>query len=652
MGKARPQFKCKSLTVTLDHNPYVVNFYNSKNDISDVIIFPIFHYEGERQYYDLFSQLIKRGERLITINLLTKKDRVLFFNYYFSIFEKIVLSLYESKFIKLKDRLNLLGFGVGAYLCSYLSKSKEIDIAKMILISPFDTYRDEYRISNEIMNFTVPTYIHFGQYDEITSLDNRFRMFENGHNNPNVHFESYPVCGHYLYYKDILSLRVEHLYRKSNYDCYIGDSSKYRTSALPTEAILNERFFNHLYNELDGVENKKRICLLTDVFPLFVNGVAVVIDLLQKELENLGFEVYIAALWNKKTPLREIPNDTYIPIEASYASLLRGHKELSMLKTLNFQKPAKQLALFGFDYLHLHTEYSMSQIALKLSKYTGVKLLYTYHTLWNLYYERKFGKFFGDITYKTAKGLLFNQVYKECEIITVPSKKSYEILKMDTENKDIRIIPSSVDQSKFIITKQDRELIENLIDYYHLKNKKVLGYIGRVSLEKNILETLEYVSRIKVEIPNIVFMIVGFGDAITPLKKAVKKLKVEDSVIFVGEIENSKLKYYYSLFDIFVTASNFETQGLTYFESALCGTPILAKDDKAIEDIFIDGKNAYIYKNFDEWTERVEKALFSKNKDIVNNAKKTVAAYSSDKWAKQLLGIYQELNPSKKEKRK
>ena len=134
------------------------------------------------------------------------------------------------------------------------------------------------------------------------------------------------------------------------------------------------------------------------------------------------------------------------------------------------------------------------------------------------------------------------------------------------------------------------------------------------------------------------------------LKKTIKKLDIENNVIFVGEVDNSKLKYYYSLFDVFVTASNFETQGLTYFEAATCNTLILAKKDDALEGIFTDGVNAYIYEDFYQWVEKLEKALFSNNKKITDAAKETLKKYSPDKWAKQIVNIYQEINPTKKAK--
>ena len=74
---------------------------------------------------------------------------------------------------------------------------------------------------------------------------------------------------------------------------------------------------------------------------------------------------------------------------------------------------------------------------------------------------------------------------------------------------------------------------------------------------------------------------------------------------------------------------------------------ILAKKDKAIEGIFEDGVNAYIYEDFYQWAERIEKALFKNNKKIIDKAKETMKQFTPDKWAKKIANIYIELNPKK-----
>ena len=90
MVKSRPAFKGKKIEIVLDHNPYQVSFYNSKNNLKNIIIFPLFHFEGERQFYDLLAPIINRGDQVIVINFITKHDRVLYLEYYFEVFERIL----------------------------------------------------------------------------------------------------------------------------------------------------------------------------------------------------------------------------------------------------------------------------------------------------------------------------------------------------------------------------------------------------------------------------------------------------------------------------------------------------------------------------------------------------------------------------------
>ena len=640
----------KKITLMVDHNPYEIVCYTPRKAIlGKVIIFPIFNYQKDAQYIDLITPLVDRGYKLITVNLLNHGDKVLFFNYYFQVFETLLEILYTKKIFQ-KEEITVMGMGIGAYLASNLNfyKNDEIKISKIVLLSPVNKYKGEYAISKEIANFFTPTYIFFGQLDKVNDVSTRYAMFKNGHKNPHVQFFSYPVTGHYLYYEPGQSRDLSHLYRHSGYDLLVGETRKDKIPFLPSEVKFNEVFFKHLFNIIDNRRNKQRIGLLTDVFPLFTNGVGTVTELLRQELDKLGYETYIIALWKKGEDYDHLPTPYHIPVLSTFAKGIKGYKDLMMLKTFKVQHNAKMLAMFGFDYLHLHTEYSMSWIALELAKITGIKMPYTYHTLWRLYYQFKFGKLVGDITYKTAKATIFNNVYKECPTIIVPSQKSYEILRLESKaDKDIRIIPSAIDAEKFVLDKDDKAEIRQLKIKYNLEDKKILGYVGRISTEKNIKETIYFVSRVVREIPNIMFMVVGVGDAIDKLQKYARKLKIEDHVVFVGQIKYTELKYYYALFDVFVTASNFETQGLTYFEAATMGSVILAKEDKALEGVFKDEENCYVYNDFYQWVEKLEKALFGDNRAIKENAKITMKKYSQDKWAKQIAKIYIELNDKK-----
>ena len=640
----------KHITLTFEHNPYETHIFLPRKSNGKVVVFPIFNYQGYKQFIDLIVPIVDNGYRVITIKLLNYGDRVLFFNYYYTVFVNLLEDLHIKKLIaekKKKEDVTILGFGVSANLASRMNfyHNDDININKIILISPVNKYKSEYKIYKTVSQYRIPTYIFYGQFDKVNDLYDRFQIFQNGKDNKNVEFYSYPASGYHLYYAPVVSMELDKIYRNSDFDFLIGESRRNRIPILPSDENYNEVFFSHLFHILSDTPNPKRVALLIDLYPLSVNGVVIVVDQLKEQLEKLGYEPYIVSLWKKDDDFALLPGNHHIPIIANYAKMVKNYKDLYLLRTNNVKDNAKELALFGFSYLHLHTEYTMSSVALELSRITGIKMPYTYHTLWRMYYQNNFGTLVGDMTFSASKSVFFNHIYKECPIITVPSLKSYDCLKAESNVKDVRIIPTPVNFDKFTTNKEDRDKINKLKTRYKLKGKKVLGYVGRVSTEKNITETIYNISRIINEIPNLVFMIVGVGDALTALQKYAKKLGVNDNIIYVGQIPYDDLKLYYPLFDVFVTASSFETQGLTYFEAAASGTLILAKKDRAIEGLLEDGANAYIYEDIYQWAEKLEKALFKDNRELIDNARATVKKFTLNKWVKQIEKIYKELNP-------
>ena len=60
------------------------------------------------------------------------------------------------------------------------------------------------------------------------------------------------------------------------------------------------------------------------------------------------------------------------------------------------------------------------------------------------------------------------------------------------------------------------------------------------------------------------------------IKKLINKTNLSDDVIFLGPIEREKLPYYYSIADICVVPSLYESFGLVAVEAMACGTPVIA----------------------------------------------------------------------------
>ena len=77
------------------------------------------------------------------------------------------------------------------------------------------------------------------------------------------------------------------------------------------------------------------------------------------------------------------------------------------------------------------------------------------------------------------------------------------------------------------------------------------------------------------------------------LKEKAEKLGLSESVRFTGMIPKEEVYRYYQLGDIFVCASTFETQGLTYVEALANALPLVCREDKCLIDIIGQGENGF-----------------------------------------------------------
>lgn len=632
----------QTVSFVIDHNSYTAKIYQKIKNYKKTIFFPIVHYKGEDQYFDLLNPIIENGYRVITVNFLNKGDRILTFDYYYSVLEEAYNSLLTRKDI-FKEDIILMGIGLGANLVSYL-QTKILNFSKSILLSPVNSFRSEYSVSTATGYFNKPTYIMFGQVDKENSIDSRYQIFQKGKRNSHVYFSCYPCTGFYCYYERMTSIELEKLYRKNNIDVLFGSDRNNQPLFLPKEPKLNDLFFSHLFNILEDKPNPQRILLITETFPAYSQGKGTTIEFLAKELTKQGYETYVTGLWRNRDDYATLPVK-YIPVIGYASKKFKNDPNLMILKEFSATKSAKMLAMFGFTYLHLYTDCRMSEVGLELAKMTGIKMPYTYHTLWKLYYQRKINEIIKDNSKKFASSFLRSKVFKECPLIITQSNQSYGYFKKKARiDKKFKLIVTPMNKDNFIFNKTDTVNVEILRKENDLVGKKIIGYLNKVSIDYSTFELIKYFSILAKDDPKIVLMVVGTGNATKRLMSYAKKLKILDKVIFVKDVTNKERKLYFHLFDVFVTGSDFELQGSPYFEAAASGTVIVAKSNPITEEMFVDGENAYIYNDYYQFSEKVEKALYDNTKHMVANAKNLSKQFDQEKWAKQMLKIYKELN--------
>lgn len=111
-------------------------------------------------------------------------------------------------------------------------------------------------------------------------------------------------------------------------------------------------------------------------------------------------------------------------------------------------------------------------------------------------------------------------------------------------------------------------------EQYHLKDKFVIGNVGRLHFQKNQMFALDIMSNLVHKMPNAVLMLVGQGEDEEKLKKRAEELKISGQIIFTGV--QSDIGGYLSAFDLFLFPSKFEGLSIAGLEAQVNGLPVIS----------------------------------------------------------------------------
>ena len=157
------------------------------------------------------------------------------------------------------------------------------------------------------------------------------------------------------------------------------------------------------------------------------------------------------------------------------------------------------------------------------------------------------------------------------------------------------------------ICKQDKlEVIPNGIDFAEIDKAKkltrkelgipddalVVGQVGRLTKQKAPDIFVEMASRVKQEVPNAYFLMVGNGDQEAEIRQKIKALGLEDSFLITGWVENPTS--YINCMDVATLLSRWEGFGLVLAEYMYCGVPVVATKVDAIPYVLQNGKTGLL----------------------------------------------------------
>jgi glycosyltransferase involved in cell wall biosynthesis len=181
------------------------------------------------------------------------------------------------------------------------------------------------------------------------------------------------------------------------------------------------------------------------------------------------------------------------------------------------------------------------------------------------------------------------------------------------------------------------------------ENYSVLIYSGSMDKIRELDKLIFALAILKTFNCDFKMLLVGNGDNLNNIKRLVKKLDLDKSLIFTGRVKHNRMMYYYGLSDIGISFipinDNFNfNPPLKTFEYLSCGLPTIATSTESNTKIITDGFNGIL--TSDDPVE-ISKKIFeltnnkTKQADLTKNAIKSIKAYDFETITKEyLIPIY------------
>ena len=258
------------------------------------------------------------------------------------------------------------------------------------------------------------------------------------------------------------------------------------------------------------------------------------------------------------------------------------------------------------------------------------KVIYTAHG----FFFFKGCKFKNKLIYKTAE----KWMSKYTDVLITINEEDFEAAKKFKAKKVFKISGIGYQPNKFKDLDFDKEKFKKSLGVK--KDEKVIVSVSELIKRKNYETMIKAVSNLRYE--KIKYLICGCGVLEEKLKKLVKKLELEDKVIFLGYRDD--VAKILSIADIFLHCSFHEGLTVALMEAMNSSLPVVTSDARGNKDLIEDGKGGFVCPADDV------KAITEKLKKLIDDGilrsqfgvynKLCVKKYSLENVIKELDEIY------------
>ncbi len=373
--------------------------------------------------------------------------------------------------------------------------------------------------------------------------------------------------------------------------------------------------------------------MMTNTYVPHVGGVARSVAAFTSELRRLGHRVIVVA-----PEYGEDRDDEEDTIRIPAIQHFNGSDFAAVIPIPGFLEA--HLKDFEPDIVHSNHPFLIGSTAVRIATKYSVPLVYTQHTMFEQYthYVPVDLPKMTDFVVSLCTGYA-----NLADKVIAPSNSIARVLLDRSVQTPVETIPTGVFLDEF--AQGDGQTVRSSQGIPH--EAFVLGHVGRLAPEKNLVFLSEAVSGLLRDEPDTHFLVVGYGPSEKEMREVFARHQVQDRVHFLGKKRGQELVDAYHAMDVFAFSSKSETQGLVLIEAMAAGMPAVALDATGVRDVLDDGTNGYLLS--DEETDAFTKALKkiyhlpqNKRQSLTDGAMRTAEEFSMHNCASKMALTYQE----------
>lgn len=315
--------------------------------------------------------------------------------------------------------------------------------------------------------------------------------------------------------------------------------------------------------------------LFNDSFPPTIDGVANVIFNYARVIQEKYGHAIVA------TPYYPGVTDDY-PFEVIRYPSADLSKRLGYRVGYPFSRTLiRTLEARKIDIIHTHCPFSATLLARLLRYRTGAPIILTYHTKFDIDIGKRIA--YNPLRKVSVRFLLAN--INACDEIWVVSSGAGENLKKLGYQGSYHVMENGTD---FMIGKSPKEDLAALAEKYDVpEGTPIFLYVGRMMWYKGIRLSVDALRIAKAQGADFRMFFVGEGYDRKEIMDYVHACGLDDCCIFTGAIyDRDDLKTYYSMANLFLFPSTYDTNGIVVREAAACQCPsLLISGSCAAEEI-------------------------------------------------------------------